>query len=282
MNKQRLLPLISVCFSLGAALLAAILRTCALLTAFDPQIGFFDPSALVTVETVLCFLAVILPTVCACLIPKDTLPAELPDKSRDLTALLPLAGFLAFVLTCTTNRAAFLGVKLNPAGKDTVLSGVVTALTVLAVVGVVYAFCLLYGVKSRPLCAGIGLVPIFWCLVLVSVTYLDQYVAMNSPLKIGLQMGTLAMAVALTAELRVLLGRTAPRCYLVFMGIGAFFCFDNGVSYLIASLAHAVKEKPLYEFAAYVLAAMGLYFALRLVQYLRLHLSEKEEPASCA
>lgn len=264
------------------AIPAVLCRTAALLTDFDKELGYFNASPTVTLHTVLCFAAVLLSVICMCVTPKDALTVRGPADSRDPAALLPLGGFLFFALMCAGNLGLFEDVKLRPEGKTTALRTAVLILIVLAAGGIAYAFGCLMGMRSREGLAALGFLPILWGLVLVAVSYMDQYTAMNSPLKTGLQFGALSVMLALTAELRCLLGKPAPRVYVVLTGVGAFFCLDNGISYVIAAAAQAVKDRPLYLYTAVLQIALGLYFAIRLILCLLPYITSKEEQVPCA
>lgn len=282
LNRKRIPLLAAGGILLGGIIPAALCRILALLGDFDKELGYFNDSPAATLHTVLCFLVVICPVICVCCVPKGFAAVELPNGSRDLTALLPLAGFLFFALMCAGNLGLFEDQKLRPEGKPTAVRTAVIILIILAAGGIAYAFGRLMGMKNRDGLAAIGFLPILWGVVLVASSYLDQYTAMNSPLKIGLQFGALAAMLALTSELRCLLGKATPRAYVVLTGIGAFFCLDNGIPYAIAAAAEAVKDRPLYLWAAVLQIALGLYFAIRLVLCLLPYFTMKEETEPCA
>lgn len=282
MDRKRIFPLAAGGIALGAVVPAVVCRITSLLTHFDKQIEYFDTSLPSVLHTVLCFAAVILPVICMCCTPKDTLTVPLPSDSRDLTALLPLAGFTFFAVMCAGNLSLFSDMKLRPEGSPNAVSTAVVILIICAVGGIAYAFGSLAGMKNRTGLAAIGFLPIIWGIVLVAASYLDQYTAMNSPLKIGLQFGTLSVMLALTAELRCLLDKAAPRAYVVLTGIAAFFCLDNGISYTVAAAVNAVKDRPLYLYTSVLHITLGLYFAIRLVRCLLPYLHRKEETDPCA
>ena len=113
----------------------------------------------------------------------------------------------------------------------------------------------------------------------IADTYLDNTIAMNSPIKIALQLGFLTVMLLATAELRFRLGKATPRLALALHGLTAFFGIGGGLPVLIAS---AVGDQSSPAYAAYAAAtfAMGLYAFVRTVAYVY-HPVEDEIPVPC-
>lgn len=292
MERNRRLPLTAGCIAGGATLAGIICRTVALLKHFDAEVGYFDTSFVSVAGTVLCFAAVIGMAACAILIPREnTLPTVRATGSHDLAGVVPLAAFLIFCVVACIKRTALMSIRLNPAGTGLSMRTSVTILILLAVGGTVFGLLTLFGIRNTDARGGTGFFPVLWGLLVIAVTYMDQYTAMNSPLKVGIMFATLGMMAAMTSELRFVFGKPAPRTYMAFTGCGVFFCLVGTVPYLIATLAGALPRHELYPLVCCTVAMMGIFFAVRLIRYLRACMTpspakpdtpEKEETEKCA
>ena len=177
MDRSRVSP--RLCWLLTAALTLSgvALRSVCMLTRFDSSVGYFNEGILPTLSDILYYLAVIAAITCAALIPKGTLPTELNTRLRRPVAMLwgiSLAAFtLGVLLVCYKDRTnTFLTVPM-----------------VMGILASLYFFATgnRSGLYSDGLCA-LGFLPVFWCVASAWETYTDQFTAMNSPIKISLQM----------------------------------------------------------------------------------------------
>lgn len=255
MDRLRTMP--RICFILTAALTlaGAALRSVCMLTQFDEAVGYFNKGLPATLSSALYFLAVIAAIVGAILIPKGTLPDKLDTRLR-----LPAAFLYGAVLTAFT-VAAFLfcyAERTHDALLAPILLGLPAAL---------YFF--LSGDRSGRYpdwLSLIGFLPVFWAVTAIWETYADQFTTMNSPVKVGLQMGFLGLALLQIAELRFRLGKALPRCAVAFMGIGVFLALNGSVPVLLGTGAH-ILDNTLHLFYALVLLCGGLYGLYTLFQY---------------
>lgn len=282
MNRNNRLPILTVLIPAFASLLGMIVRTIAYLTQFDTDVEYFAPGAAHTIDLIILAAAVILPAVCAFLIPGNTIPTVLPERRVDrFAAILPAIGFFAFILLTLPMLGELQAIRLNPNGTGLSVKNAVIVLLILAVGGAAYGLVNFFGWKNLNGRGGIGFFPILWGLIVIAVTYMDQYVAMNSPVKLGIMFGALGMMAAMTAELRYLFGKPAPRAYPVLIGYGAFFGLTGSVPYFFAYIFGKAQPNTLYILFAIVLAVMGMYFEVRLCRFLGLFTDRKEDSGLC-
>ena len=255
MDRNRIFP--RLCFVLTAVLtlLGATLRTVCMLTAFDGSVGYFNKGFLPILSTVLYFAGVLTPILCAAFIPKSTLPTTLHTHLRLPAALLwglSLAAFTVLSLVlCYPDRT-------NP---------LLTLPTLLGICASLYFF--LSGTRNGRYpdwLSLVGFLPVLWCVTAVAETYTDQFTAMNSPVKVGLQLGFIGLMLILTAELRFRLGKPLPRAAAAMMGIGACLAL-NGALPVLAGIGSHVLDNPLHLLYAIVLLCGSLYGLFVLFQY---------------
>ncbi len=245
------------CFyiSLALALIGSILRTVAMFTAFDHEIGYFDPSAYTTLLSILSFAAVLFPTVLSLATPKGALPAVWPEPKHNAAAALPF-----ILMGVGTAWQLWIVVSDGFQNRLLLLSGAIALFSTL------YYFMAM-AKSDSPAVPALGFCPILWGLLSTAETYTDQFTTMNSPIKLGLQFGFLGVALLTTAELRFRLNKAAPRAALCIHGIALFFCLTGSIPTLIA-LAAGVLTRPIHGAYALSLLGVGLYAVCRLIFYM--------------
>lgn len=256
MESTRLSPRVLWLTTAILTVLGVILRSVCMLTVFDTAVGYFHTGILPTMSTALYFAAVAIAVIGASLIHKGVLSTELNTRLR-----LPVAYLWGFSLVIFT-----LGVMLV-CYKDKTNN----FLTAPMVMGILSAFYFLAtknktGRYSDGLCA-LGFLPVVWCVTAAWETYTDQFTAMNSPIKVSLQMGFLGLALILISELRFRLGKPLPRMAAALMSIGVFFSLNGGIPVLLGTGARILLNE-LHVFYAVVLLCGGIYGAYILFQYL--------------
>lgn len=255
MDRSRTMP--RLCFALTAVLtvMGVVLRTVCMLTSFDADVGYFTEGILSTLSTVLYFLAVISLSVCAALIPGDTLPTRLHTRLRLPVALL--WGLSLAVFTVISLVVCF------PARTGNLM----VAPTILGLLSSTYF--LVSGKRSGRypdwLCL-IGFLPVLWCISAVAETYMDPFTVMNSPVKVGLQLGFIGLMFILISELRFRLSKPLPRVAVALMGIGVFLALNGSIPVLAGIGSHALSNV-LHLLYAVVLLCGGLYGLYTLLWY---------------
>lgn len=258
MERSKLLP--RFCFWLTVALtLAGIsVRSIAMFTCFDAEIGYFNPGILPTLADILYPVAVAAAVVTACLIPKDTLPTELNHQPRFPAALLMGCALAAFFATGMILSLT----KFNGYDGELLLLPIATALP-----ASLYFFCTLNrnGRYSDGLALA-GFLPVLWSATAIAETYTDLFTAMNSPVKITLQLGFVGFMLILVAELRFRLGKAAPRLALALFSIGTFLCLNGAFPLVLSAFAGKIPHAPHVAYAAALLIC-GLYGGYTLLRF---------------
>ncbi len=257
MNKARVLPCIAFWSVAALTLAAACLRTVAFCTGYDGDIGYFRSGTVTVVYRILAFCAVLIPTVCGMLIPEGILPAPHRDAGRDSLAVLPL-------IACAMTTPFFL---LNSSVKGTVS----VLCTVLALCSAAHFLLAVLGAGSRSTRGVLGFAVILLCMLIIGLTYNDPYVTMNSPVKLTVQFACAGAMLGMTADLRMLLEKPAPRLALSVLSAAAFFGVAGAAPCVIARIAGFIPAgRPeggqLYFVFLCFSVLMGVYMLLRLAQ----------------
>ena len=266
MDRSRMTPRLYWLISAAVALVGITLRSVCMLTAFDASVGYYNEGILSALTRAFYFPAVMMAVGCAVLIPKGKLSTELNDGSRCPFAYLfglSLAAFtLGVLLICYKDRT----------------NDFLTYPMILGILASLYFF--VSGKKAgryTDRLSLLGFLPVIWCVVAAWETYTDLFTAVNSPVKIGLQLGFLGLSLMLISELRFRLGKPLPRLAVAFMSIGMFCSLSGSIPVLLGT-ATGVLDNTLHVFYASVLLCGGLYGAIALFRFLCSTKQETPEP----
>lgn len=255
MDRSRTMPRLSFVLTAVLTLAGAVLRTVCMLTDFDTKVGYFNEGFLPTLSNVLYFAMVISAIVCAFLIPKGTLPTALHTRLRFPAAFLWGLSLAAFTVVSLILCFPF---RTNE---------VMLVPTLLGLLASTYFFVSgKKGGRYPDWLSLMGFVPVLWCVAAVGETYTDQFTAMNSPIKVALQMGFIGLMLILISELRFRLGKPLPRTAVALTGMGCFFAL-NGALPVLAGTGAGVLDNILHMLYAVVLLCGGLYGLFTLFQY---------------
>lgn len=263
MNKARVLPRVAFWAVTGLTVAAAILRIVAFLTGYDAAVGYFRRSAVTIVYRILCACAVLISVLCAHLIPASDAVAPRIGDRRDWSAVIPLTASLW--LSFSLFRSFLLGSGARSMGWIAPLAAG------LALCAALYFLLLLLGTGRRNARGLLGMCMTFLCVLLVGLTYNDPYITMNSPVKLAVQFACVGVMLGMTAELRMLLGKPAPRLALPLVACAVFFCLAGALPCLIARAGGAIpatrpEGDALYLSYFFFAVLMGLYMLTRFVQ----------------
>lgn len=254
MDRSRLTPRLFCLISVILTLVGVVLRSLCILISFDVSVGYFNQGLLPVLSNTLYFLAVIAAIVCAALMPKGTLPTTLSDDGRRpmayLLGLLLAAFTLGILLVCYKDRT----------------NSFLTILMALGVLSSLYFF--VTGHRTGRFSDGVtalGFLPVVWCIAATWETYTDPFIAINSPVKVGLQLGFLGLACIMISELRFRLGKSLPRLAAALTSIGVF-CTLNGSIPVLVGTGVGTLDNTLYFLYASVLLCGGLYGAVMLLR----------------
>ena len=248
-----------LCFVLTAALtlLGATVRTICMLVAFDASVGYFNRGPLATLSIILYIVGVLAPIVCMALVPRGTLPTTLHTPKRLSMAFLWSLALIVMAVFGTIHLidTANLTVKVS------------TLPVWLALPAALYFVLSTNRQDSRypDWLSLVGFLPVLWCIAAVADTYTDQFTAMNSPIKVGLQVGFVGLMLILTSELRFRLGKPLPRAAMAMQGIGAFLALSGALPVLIGTGAHILKNTMHVLYAAVLMCGSlyGLFMMFR-------------------
>lgn len=265
MDKLRTMPRLCFLSTAAVTLIGTALRSVCMLTQFDAEVGYFQSGIPATLSTVFYFLAVALVIITVTRVSKHSLAATLDTRLRLPAAFLWGAALAVFTvgvfLLCYADRR----------------NNLLTAPMILGILSSLYFF--ISGDRSGRYpdwLSLLGFLPVLWCVAAVGETYVDQFTAMNSPIKVGLQLGFLGLALILISELRFRLGKPLPRIAVTFMGIGSYLALCGSVPVLLGTGAMILSNK-LHLFYAIVLLCGGLYGLYTLFQYTWFPAEEESE-----
>lgn len=211
-------------------LCATILRTLALTTAFDADIGYFrEGSPLVTAFYIIEGIALLAAFSLPFFVKRGTLPTGHPPLSLASLIATGIATLAAIAM------AAILIAHIAVLSAPAILS--VLCLFLLLATAIFFGFQFLAQnppAKTLLLC-GYGVILAAACLL--SITYFDLYTPMNAPHKFSLHLALLSLMLYMLFELRILIGRPRPRGLGVLSAICFFLCATTGISNTIAFLA---------------------------------------------
>lgn len=265
MNRAKFLPRFSFWLTAALTLVGVCLRSIAMLTCFDSEIGYFNNGILPILAEAL-YPAIILASVAMiCLIPKPTLPTELTQPHR-----LPPSLMTGCVLAAFT----FMGLILffptlpkNPTGQQIGDFALRAAPIIIALPASLYYFFTLRRDGRYPdRLSLVGFLPVLWGAACIAETYTDFNTPMNGPVKITLQMGFIGVMLIMVAELRFRLGKPAPRMALALFSIGTFFCLNGSLPLLVAAVTKQCTNPRQIAYAA-VLFFVGLYGGYTLLPF---------------
>ena len=266
MEASKRFPRICWWLTVALTLLGVSLRSVAMLTCFDAEIGYFAPGILPTLSDIVYPLAAIAAVVIACLTPKYTLPTKLNDTHRMPAALtmgcaLVLFSVLGFVFCfpALPDKQHMLSELLNFLLR---LSPFVLALPA----SLYFLLSLRKTGRFSEELIRIGFIPVLWSAAGIAETYTDLFTTMNSPVKITLQLGFIGFMFIAMAELRFRLGKAAPRLALALLSIGSFLCLSGAIPLILSAFFGKLNSANHIAYAA-VLAVCGLYGGYTLLCY---------------
>ena len=140
----------------------------------------------------------------------------------------------------------------------------------LAVCAAAHFLLALLGVGSRNVRGLLGFAVILLCMLVIGRTYNDPYVTMNSPVKLAVQFACAGVMLGMTADLRMLLCKPAPRPALTVLSAGSFFGVAGALparrpDRRVHSSGRAEGGQLYFVYLCFS-APMGVYMLIRLAQ----------------
>lgn len=248
----------------GATVAAILIRTIALLTAYDSEIGYFSSEAVTVVYRLLVLCAVVSIAICARMLSTDETDDLWLPGGADPLAIFPMTGFL--LLAVYTGQVAWNGGTQQAHAASATLWWICA---VSSLIGAVYFLLRLLGRGSRTAVGLTGLCVLPAMICLIALTYSDTLVTMNSPVKLAVQFAALGVLLGSISELRFRLDKPAPRLAILLFSVAVLLCLGGGSPCFIARLAgHIPADRPegggLYLAALPLACLYGLYAWIRL------------------
>lgn len=238
--------------ALTLSLLLTILKTLCFLFSFDSALGYFDNTFLVSLTGALTWISAIWCISVLLLFPKDTVATK---KNR--SSLLVTAAIIASLLFIAAGVGIFV---TNLSNKLAIACG--------ALLFVGSSFFWLHLTRlDRSKFVWPGMLSILGLLAVLVVSHFDMFVAINSPIKLGLHLSAILAALCLLAELRLSFGDEMPRASFALKLLAVLFCLPTAVSHVVlyfSGKAPALSEKTLSPFFSLVLLAIAVYAAARI------------------
>lgn len=246
--------------------IAVILRTCALLLAYETDAGYFALSTpLPTMGNALLILSLLWAFSMLIFMPRGLLTDTLPDFSGGSVFASALCGFCFIFYAALLFIRAYCGtITFSPDSflRDRILHYLICAAALLA--GMYFLAALKPALRTNHLRILLGFFVPIWALLALARCYFDLAHAMNNPIKIMLQMALIGMMLFFLQELRVLMGLAQPRFGLVCTfsalllgGVGGLACLIS-----LPKLSPVLSD---YSFELMLLAALWLYVLFRAV-----------------
>lgn len=214
--------------TLGAALIAALLRSLAIALAFKGNYFTDSPLAITQTVVTVVFAAalVLLPLTVA----KPSVTPCAPKKHAPFTkltaALAALCLFLCFISSCVAVSTLTLPVLLPLIAFPSLLAGIVY-------------FVLHFFEKSVSLTAKtvFGSILLLAFAVLICFTYFDIGTQMNAPHKVSQHLALLSMMLWLLYDMRAAANAPRPRAQAALTPLTLYLCLTNGISNIVGYIA---------------------------------------------
>ncbi len=256
MDRSRTMPRLCFLISTAITLLGTILRTVCMLTCFEASVGYYREGLLNTVCNALYAVAIVAAVIGAGLVPKGTLPTEWRIRGRYLPAVLLGTSLALFTVSAFFFRN---GIRTGTLLWFPLILGLLSS---------TYFFLSASRAGRYPdWLSLLGFLPVIWCVAAIAETYADPYTAMNSPIKIALQMGLLGLMIMVLSELRFRLGKALPRLAVACLSIGSFTCLIAAIPVLVGTALGTLKNilQLLYAVVLLFGGAYGLYIQFRYI-----------------
>lgn len=195
--------------SLFLAVVCAVLYILSYLTAFDSDIGYFRADAFLPfmAKAVLTVTLIWLASAFV-FIPKGTITASMPQRGI-FTRIISLL--------CAAAYAAYAVCRVFIGSATVIYSKPITFIcTLLAFLSVLYFVFSAIGNTGQNTMILLGFLPIFRAALSMTEAYINNLVAMNSPVKVSLMLSMMSIMIYMLYELRYRADRPFPRAFAVF------------------------------------------------------------------
>lgn len=220
--------------ALALTAVITVLRTVGLLFFYDADPGYFAPHPLNSIATVLCILTVLWLLSAVIFIPKYSYPlktAPRPHPTTQITAAVCGAAIICAAFFFRDSMYYYVA-----------QAGMYRMLFLLSLVASLYFIQHFMGENNRAWAALSAYVVILWAALLISVSYMNLYVPMNSPMKKTFHIALLCIMLFLIEEARLHIGRHFRILSYVACLLSVLMCCVFSVPLLIAHVCDALWD----------------------------------------
>lgn len=251
-------------FIIASALTLAsvILRTAAIFWDFDAEIGYFNNGILSLLGTVLPIISIIALIFLAFFLRPVTASTEMCCRFGRRVYIL-ISSIVILLISVVFEIFNLLQFSRN-GSIDLLLF--ITGIPAAAY----YLLAFLDNDRRkifRPVAVMLGFFVIFWALLAIGYTYFDNFVQMNSPIKLIIQFGLISVMFSTLSDLRVLLGRPCPRSAILSNSLTMFLGYTAAFPIILRSFKSRLSD-PHYSLMALALLWFAVFSVNRLADYI--------------
>ena len=254
--------------ALALSALAMLLTAVSYLVAFD-SIGYFSDTVLPSIANALCLAAAVWFLASLFVIPKNALDGATPTTLVTSLCATPfcvwslfLGGFLLYAyLENQSNPLGIVRMMANGAPMPVMLASVF-----LLISAIYFALAWFPSMQKKTETAVLGLFVPPAAVLLISLTYFDFFVPLNSPVKLHFQLSTVLFILFSVYELRALIGKPRPRAYFALAMLTVFFSSVSSVPQIVAYLGGKLTGYPTFLYAIFSLCIL-IYTVGRLIVF---------------
>ena len=247
--------------AIALTLIAVLLRICNFIFFFDTSVDYFQKNPFHTGFQILCILTVGWLLTSLLFIPRHSFSVK----------AMPAASFasrLTGLICACVSAASFFFFRENVTFYFH-HAGLYNLLAIFSLLSTIYFGFQFIGGVSASYRVLAGYVTIVWLGLMLCATYLNLYVAMNSPFKITLHMALLGLMLHLLEDARLHTERGFRIAYLTYALIALFNCSIASLPVLIAFMLQRYHQAD-YIFYAALSLCFCAYLATRVCDCYRL------------
>ena len=270
-KNYKFLYFISAAFAL-LAVVGVVLRTAALFTVYDSDIGYYQTSAVLPdIFHIVCIAAVAFAALSILFLPEKAAfdyapPSSMPSFVRGgaAFAIVASSAYVGYVcLGLLGDRAIYTSVTT---GAGTIVEKFAA---ILGFASIIYFALVLAGkAEEGEKHVYFGYCVILFVLMILAKTYFDFYTTMNSPNKLLLQISFMSIMLYMLYELRFPIGSGSPRGYWA-ISLAAFYltavCSIPGIIAFFAG----IFTKNEYFVCHFLSLGFCAYIGARLLSFIR-------------
>ena len=236
---------------------AILLRAVNFIFIFDTAVDYFNPHPLHYLYLTLCVLSVIWFLTAPIVIPKYAFPIRVTFPASRASHIAAWACVGLTVAAFFFFRESML---YYPAS-----AVIYNQLAIFSLFSIIYFALHAIGNPAKEINALSAYLVIIWICLMLSVTYIDLFVAMNSPFKITLHMALMSMLLFVLEDAR---RQTSNRHFrIMYLSAALIAALHCGVASFPVLLAFALKKYFVIDYFFYAMLMAGFFFFICLRAY---------------